>query len=498
MCERMNILLDTNILIPFEDTRRLLDPRLAELRRLADELGFRLYIHPAQILDIKQDRNIERREIVLSRLPQYAKIPNPPVLRDDELKRYGWSQSNENDRVDNSLLHAVIRGAANILISEDKGIRRKGIRAGIQERVYRLDQALDLLNRQRQPREFRVPYGIRDRYLHEFEVHSSFFDSLRDGYDGFNNWYDKAAQSHRRCWCIADESGRDLHAICIYKIEESPSVTDDGKKLNGRALKLCTFKVGEAIRGMKIGERLLFTAFKYAAESNLEWVFAHTNSVQHRHLIELFSDYGFQIVGEYKGDEVYAKPMRPGLLDQSVSPLDYAIRYYPHYRDDLSLDRYLVPIRPAYHEDLFPDISDFSQGLFANDLSMFGPQSNTIKKAYICNSNTSDIEPGDLLFFFRTKDRRSIEVVGVVETAIRTEDLDLIMSLVAKRTVYSRKQLSNLVNAGRHGSLVILFRLVRYIEPISASVLEHAGVKGPYQTIRCVNSVIFNGLGGKP
>jgi hypothetical protein len=494
----MNILLDTNILIPFEDTRRLLDPRLAELRRLVDELGFRLYIHPAQIHDLKQDRNIERREIVLSRIPQYTQIPNPPVLSDDELTRFGWTQSNDNDRVDNLLLHAVIRGATNILISEDKGIRRKGIRAGIQERVYRLDQALDLLTRQRQPREFRVPHGIRDRYLHEFDIQSSFFDSLREGYDGFNNWYQKAAQSHRRCWCIADDSKNDLHAVCIYKIEESPSVTDDGKKLKGRALKLCTFKVGEAIRGMKIGERLLFTAFKYAAEGDLDWVYAHTNSVRHRHLIALFSEYGFQIAGEYNGDEVYAKPMRPGLLDEPESPLAYAIRYYPHYRDDPSSDSYLVPIRPAYHEDLFPDISNISKGLFADDLSMFGPQSNTIKKAYICNSNTSDIEPGDLLFFFRTEDRRSIEVVGVVETAIRTDDLNLMMSLVAKRTVYSREQLSNLVKAGRHGSLVILFRLVRYIEPISVSVLEQAGVKGPYQTIRRVKSAILNGRGSKP
>lgn len=493
----MKILLDTNILIPFEDTRRLLDPRLAKLRRLVDELGFRLYIHPAQIDDLNQDQNIERREIVLSRIRQYAEIPNPPLLSNDELNRFGWIQSNNNDRVDNLLLIAVFRGAANILISEDKGIRRKGTRAGILERVYRLDQALDLLIRQRRPREFRVPHGIRDRYLHEFDIQSSFFDSLREGYGGFNNWYQKAAQSHRRCWCIADESKNELHAVCIYKAEESPIVTDDDQKLQGKALKLCTFKVDEAIRGFKIGERLLFTAFKYASENDFDWVYAHTNSDRHRHLIELLSDYGFRLVGGYGGDEVYAKPMRPGLLDQPVSPLDYAIRYYPHYRDDLPLNRYLVPIRPVYHEDLFPDISNFSQGLFADDLSMFGPQSNTIKKAYICNSNISDIASGDLLFFFRTEDRKSIEVVGVVETAIRTDDLDLMMTLVAKRTVYSRAQLSNLVKAGRHGSLVILFRLQRYIEPISACVLEQAGVKGPYQTIRRVNSAVFDGRGSK-
>lgn len=488
----MNILLDTNILIPFEDTRRVLDPRLAELRRLVDELAFRLYIHPAQFDDINRDRDAERREIVLSRIQQYSRIPNPPELSEAERERYGWTQSSDNDRVDNLLLHAVARGAVFILISEDKRIRTKANQAGIQERIYRLDQALELLSRQCKPREFKVPYGIRERHLHEFDVKSPFFDSLRSGYEGFNEWYERSALAHRLCWSIADDFGHELHAICIYKDEESPTVTNDGRQLNGRVLKLCTIKVGEAIQGKKIGERLLFTAFKYAAENQFDWVYVHTDSARHRHLIALCTDYGFKLIGEYRGDEVYVKPMHPGLLEEPGAALDYAIQYYPHYRSTPPVGCHLVPIRPAYHEDLFPDISDLSGGLFANDPTMLSPQSNTIKKAYICNANTGAIKPGDLLFFFRTKDRKSVQVVGVVETAKRTDDINLAMSMVAKRTVYSRDQLSELLTGGKRGALVILFRLVRYIEPITAEKLELAGVKGPYQTIRGVDATIFN------
>ena len=114
----MNILIDTNILIPLEDTGRKLDSKFAQLRRLVDELGYRLYIHPAQFDDINRDRNVERREIMLSRAQQYPLIPQSPELSETERIRNGWAQTNDNGRVDNLLLHALHRGAVHLLISE--------------------------------------------------------------------------------------------------------------------------------------------------------------------------------------------------------------------------------------------------------------------------------------------------------------------------------------------------------------------------------------------
>ena len=64
----MNILLDTNIIIPLEDTSRILDSSFAELRKLSAEQQHCLYIHPIQFEDIKRDKNLERQKIVLSRL----------------------------------------------------------------------------------------------------------------------------------------------------------------------------------------------------------------------------------------------------------------------------------------------------------------------------------------------------------------------------------------------------------------------------------------------
>lgn len=72
----MNILLDTNIVIPLEDTSKILDSSFAELRKLSAEQHHCLYIHPMQFEDINRDKNQERRKIVLSRLKQYSQIVN--------------------------------------------------------------------------------------------------------------------------------------------------------------------------------------------------------------------------------------------------------------------------------------------------------------------------------------------------------------------------------------------------------------------------------------
>lgn len=143
----MNILLDTNIIIPLEDTSKILDSSFAELRKLSAEQHHCLYIHPMQFEDINRDKNQERRNIVLSRLRQYSQIENPPILSIQECHELGLSQSNDNDKVDNNVLFALYRGAVHLLVTNDEGIHKKALRIGLQDKVYRLNQYLYFLQR---------------------------------------------------------------------------------------------------------------------------------------------------------------------------------------------------------------------------------------------------------------------------------------------------------------------------------------------------------------
>ena len=60
----MNILIDTNIIIPLEDTGRELDSKYADMRQLISQFGYILFVHPIQKEDIHRDKTEERRRIL--------------------------------------------------------------------------------------------------------------------------------------------------------------------------------------------------------------------------------------------------------------------------------------------------------------------------------------------------------------------------------------------------------------------------------------------------
>jgi ribosomal protein S18 acetylase RimI-like enzyme len=411
---------------------------------------------------------------------QYKEIPSPPDLSAKDLAGYGWKQNSDNDKIDNLLLHAVARGAVHMLVSNDKEIHKKAKDASIQEQVYRVDQFLAFLKNQ-DPDSAAPPIGIEERYLHEYDVAQGFFNSLRSAYgdNSFDEWYRKSAQKSRKAWCISKEG--QLLAMCIYKEEDAPTIVDNGSSLGGKALKLCTFKVDEQVRGRKLGERLLSEAFKYADANKIPYIYLHTFGEEQDTLVSLCEGYGFDLSGQYNGSEqVYLKQMNPPSEGRD-NPLAYAIKYYPHFFDGSSVKKYIVPIVPQYHNDLFADTSDNAKGLFANDYTQYSAQSNTIKKAYICHSNVKKMQQGDLLLFYRSRDRKNVQCVGIVEHVYRGKDVGTVTPLVSKRTVYNPEQLRNKLSKE---ALVILFRFLRSFPPVTQKMLEENGIVGPIQSIR--------------
>lgn len=480
----MNILLDTNILIPIFDIEHPLDERFAKMQRLLDSLSFHVFMHPAQRDDFERDSDTERKKRNLSRLPQHNVLESPPIPSEEELRKFSWTQTTDNDRVDNLLLYALKTQAVHILVSDDNGIISKAKRSGLQERVYRLDQFLFFLESQLSPK-FTVPLGIEDKFLYELKhPEADFWNSLRESYNGFDDWFIDKAREHRKAWSICDTNGYPL-AVCIYKEENSPVVTDDSNtRLSGKVLKLCTFKVDKKLQGRKLGERLLFTAFRYAVEHNMNYVYLHTKAQDK--LIDLCIDFGFSFLGKYDGDEVWVKQMMSPIKggDYNLSPLDYAKSFYPHFVDDERVKKFIVPIQPQYHNELFPDISDDAFSLFAKEFSPKTPQSNTIKKAYLCWANTDEIEAGDILLFYRTEDRRSVEVIGVVEYTCRTSNIAEALALVSKRTVFPNDELQEML---KKETLIILFRFAKTIPAISFRKFLTANIKGNIQTIRRIS-----------
>lgn len=484
----MRILLDTNVVIPLEDSSGVLADSLSRLSRLANENGHQLLIHPASLDDINRDGDVTRREISLSRVKKYSLLNTPPKLNDIERIKLNLHESSPNDHADNQILYAIFRNAANILVSEDRGLHKKAVAVGIGARVHYIQQATSFLERLHAHVSLVLP-NIEELALHEIDVSISFFDSLRTGYPGFDDWYREAARSGRRAWVHRDDHGS-LGAINVFKEEIDPIVTDDNRALPGKVLKLCTFKVGESVRGRKIGELLLKASFRYATNNYLTHIYITMKPNGQGFLQDLCEDFGFCFFGGHKGDSVYVKEHPANAPRLEIPPFDYHRRFYPHFRCDKEVQKFIVPIRPEFHAILFPDIQQ------QPSLFLEGTAGNAIKQAYLCHSRVGGISTGDLVLFYRSRDQRAITSVGIVEETVDSTDRDQILEMVSKRTVYSS---SDITAMARHTTKVILFRLAIHLQKaVDYGWMKQAGVvKGQIQTIRRINHESFQRIADK-
>ena len=467
----MRILLDTNIVIPLEDSSRALEPHLARLNELATANGHQLLIHPASQTDINRDQNLARRAITLSRLRRYPLLETPP--RFDLAQELG---ALDNDGVDRELLFALEQNAVSVLVTEDRGIHTRAAPLGLAARVLYVQQAVSWLELLHSVRDVAFP-NIRKFPIHNLRLEDPFFDSLRAGYQEFDTWFRRVAQTGRRAWLYAPDDGPPK-AICIYNRETRPTVSDDGFQLPGEVLKLCTFKVSEEVRGRRVGELFLKAAFRYAFENQMEHVFL-TMLPSQVHLRDLCGKYGFEPLGSCsRGREIVMVKKLPRVPPVDViPPLDYHIKYSPCIKVTSSTQILLIPIQPRFHNLLFPEIG--SQLQFFTDPTV----GNALTLAYLCHATLRTMNAGDVVVFYRSDDLRKITTIGVIETAFRTSDVEEIVRSVAKRTVFAYPEIQQMA---ARPVRVIMFRLAMHLSngPDYEELIQRGIISGPIQSIR--------------
>lgn len=487
----MRFLLDTNILLPLEDSQIPLKSSLANFVRLAHEHGHQLVYHPASEDDIQRDVNLARRLETLARLRQYTR------LQDRLPCPWNTPDTRENDASDNEILFALECDAAHALVTEDRGIHDKARARGLGSRVYTIQTAEDWLRRLHDLVSVQLP-NVEEVSLYRLTplLGSEFFNSLRAGYPGFDNWFRESARENTRAWVTWENQGT-LGAICIFKQQPDETITQEGLTLPGFALKLSTFKVGAAVRGRKIGELFLKAAFRYASANRLEHIFIHGDMDQHHFLFDLLEDFGFVHVGSHPGsdgrDAVYLKkhPIEAP-VDNALGNFEYLRHYFPHFRNGNSVGKFIVPIRPEYHRILFPDYDSPAD----QQMALFRPSNtagNAIKMAYLCHSQTKGLKPGDVVLFYRSGDERAITSLGIVEDYQTLTDAAEIARLVSRRTVYSMQDIEHMAHKP---TKVMLFRLVRHFnsQPNHDWLLSQHIVNGNIQSIRALGAEAYKAI----
>lgn len=481
----MRFLLDTNVLIPLEDSQLPLRPSLTSFVRLAHLHGHVLLYHPASEDDIREDRNVIRRNQTLQRLEQYERLDARPECP------WNVDGMRVNDSRDNEILYALSLNAANGLVTEDRRIHDKAKSLGIANRVYTIQTANDQLLRLHRQVVIALP-NVIDVPLYSLtpQLGSAFFNSLREAYP-FNEWFARKAQAGIRAWISNDESGG-IGAICIYDRQTRERITAD-LVLPGEALKLSTFKVGDTNRGRKIGELFLKAAFRYASEHVLEHIFIHGDMDKHHFLFDLLVDFGFEYVGSHPGsdgrDAVYLKHHPVVAPDPRPPYLEYHCKYFPHFCSGPEIAKFVVPIRPQFHRILFPDY----KSLVDHQSDMFPVENyagNAIKMAYLSHTQTNSIEPGSVLLFYRSGDDQALTSIGIVESYEQFSNPAEIISRVKRRTVYT---LTDIQKMAVKPTRVLLFRFVRHLEsPIPcAELIQHHVLKGRPQSLTSISHDAF-------
>lgn len=129
--------------------------------------------------------------------------------------------------------------------------------------------------------------------------------------------------------------------------------------------------------------------------------------------------------------------------------------------------------------------------LFNKDQSLYSCQGNTNKKAYSFHSKIKMIRKGDIILFYRSKDRKSIQCIGIVEDVLFSENIDEVFPVIAKRAVYSY---SDLLKILREKILVILLQYIALDKEISYQQIAKAKIEGYIQSIRKIENQQYSAL----
>lgn len=485
-------LIDTNIFIGLEDQKEV-PPELAEMANLCSQNHVRLFVHEDALKDINRDKDAIRRKISLSKLSKFERLKGIPLPPESELEERFGKISKVNDKVDVALLHALDIGAIDFVVTQDQGIHSRARRLvpSLGERVFFIADAFSWLRTTFEPTKVQLPF-IKEMLAHEVSLKDEIFDSLREGYPGFDDWWrNKCVNEHRPCWVATINN--ELAAIVVRKEEKAAEATT--KYSGTKILKICTFKVKPKYRGQKLGEQLLKQILWFAQKNSFDLVYLTTFPNQ-TSLISVLEYFGFECTKNIAaGEQVFEKKLSTEKL--TVKPGDdlfYLARtHYPRFVCVPPAETFCVPIQSNFHNALFPELANrFPElaNLFQDDLfgasSYYGPLAaipgNTIRKVYLCRAQINKLNPGSVIVFYRSKSKgyiasQSVTSVGVVEAVTSATSLEELIRLTAKRSVYSQERLAKFGASEKSPVKVIDFLLIGHFDPpLALSDLKESGV----------------------
>ena len=439
----MRILIDTNIII-HREASRIVNEDIGLLFNWLDRLRYEKCVHPLSIEEISTHQD----EQVVNTMK--IKIANYNLLRtespdDAQIQQIRATDSTRNDFIDTSILKEVYNNRVDYLITEDRGIHRKARILGCSEKIFKIDAFLEkCIAENPELKDYRV-LAIKKEYFGNVNLDDEFFDSFKEDYNEFADWFNRKADNISYI-CVTDDS---VKAFLYLKQEGQDENYDNiaPRFQRKNRLKIGTFKVTST--GYKLGERFLKIIFDNALQFNVDEIYVtiFNKRDEQLRLIYLLEDWGFTHWGEKTTEngteQVYVRECKsaPNLIAPKLS--------FPSVSRGTS--KWIVPIYPEYHTELFPD--SILNNESPNDFTENEPYRNAIKKVYISRSFNRNLSGGDLVLFYRTGGHYAgvVSTIGVVENVVTDiRDENHFIELCRKRSVFDNAGLRAFWNYRRN------------------------------------------------
>lgn len=431
----MRVLLDTNIIISRESVK-VTHEGIGLLFKWLDDLKHVKCIHPVTVQEINKLKQEELRHLMNIKLRSYSLIQVHAPIHPNVSRACDPLDYNMKDKNDTVLVNELYIQRVDCLITEDRKIAKKAGILGISDRVFTIDAFLEKMTSENpQLADYKV-LSVRKNFFGHIDLKDRFFDSFRDDYPGFDAWFNRKSEETAY---LCEESDN-ISAFLYLKVEgkNEPYADIIPPFSPKKRLKIGTFKV--VLNGYKLGERFIKIVFDNALRFEVEEIYVtiFDKQIEQQRLIKLLEDYGFSHYGTKQGvggiEQVYTRNMKKA-FDAATPRLTY-----PYF--SRNSQKYIVPIYPKYHTQLFPDSILRTES--PTNFTENEPFRNAISKVYISRSYFRALHPGDIIVFYRTGGyyQGVATTIGIVENVITNiKNQDHFISLCRQRSVFSDEEL---------------------------------------------------------
>lgn len=454
----MRVLLDTNIII-YRENKKMTNYSIGHLFRWLDKLKYDKLIHPLTKKEIAKYQYADPAEAMTLKLDAYQELKTQAPMAAQVEALVAATDKNDNDRVDTSLLNEVYQGRVDLLITEDKRLRRKAELLGIGHKVLSINAFLTVATSENPDLIEYKALAVQKVPMGSLDINNEFFDSLRNAYAGFDAWFSRKCDED--VYICRDDTGQLLGFLYLKTENTEENYSDISPCFRPKKrLKIGTFKV--VATGFRLGERFIKIILDNAIKQNVDEVYVtlFENRPELETLATLLSRWGFEDYGTKisTGETVLTKQMKQYIPEfsprQNFPNLIYGVQ------------KFILPILPQYHTSLLPD--SILRNENESDFLAKTPYRYALQKVYISFAPERNIHPGDIVVFYRNGvpgnagHTAVLTSVAIVEEAISDfVSKEEYLRHVQNRSVFTNDELEGFWQRHRGKQIVLKFVFVK-------------------------------------